>query len=75
MALHQKRQEADDTLQKLLDANYIDNIMLLGNTPTQAESLLYRYWTLCEYKQNRVHVFQSKRKHLHTKWGFFKISR
>ena len=42
MALHQKRQGADDTLlETITDADYADNIALLANTPTQAESFLH----------------------------------
>ena len=37
MALHWKRQEANDSI---MDADYIDDIALLANTPAQSTPLL-----------------------------------
>ena len=34
------KKEVDNILQKLKDADYVDDLALLANTPTQAESLL-----------------------------------
>ena len=42
MALHwKKRQGVDNILQKLMDADYADEIVLFTNTTAQAESLLH----------------------------------
>ena len=64
----------------ITDADYTDDIVLLTNTPTQAESLLpapgrRRHWPPCECEQNGVHVFWSKRRHLYSKWRFSEISK
>ena len=41
MALHRKKQGADDTPKTITDADYADNITLLTNTPAKAETLLH----------------------------------
>ena len=48
----------------ITDADYVDDIALQANTPTQAKSLLHscgagnrRHWSPYECRQNRVHVF------------------
>ena len=40
-----------------MDADYVDDIELLANTPTQVEFLLHRQEQAHKHKQNGVHVF------------------
>ena len=57
----QSRQYSTETI---MDADHTDDIALLANTPTQAESLLLSLeqavggiGILCQCRQNEVHMF------------------
>ena len=41
MVSYQKRQEADDFVETMTDADYKDNLTLFSNTTNQAEFLLH----------------------------------
>ena len=59
----------------ITESDYADNIVLLANTLTLAESLLLSLEREAgsiglhvTADKNRVHVLKSNRRHLHTKW-------
>ena len=68
-------------------ARSAENIALFKNTPIQAKSLLHSLeqtargtWSLEQTargngKHSGIHVFQSRRSHLHSKWRFSEFSR
>ena len=49
------------SVKTIMDADYTHDIVVLSNTPTQAESLLHSLEQPCECRQNRVHVFLIKK--------------
>ena len=64
----------------IMNANNADETVFLANISAQVKSLQpeagsRRHWSLWEWKQNRVHVFLSRRSHLHSKWQSSEISR